>query len=402
MKGLKITFLLPGTGHLPTGGGKVVYEYANHLSRRGHRVSLVHPALSDEETPPLQGVKRAVSYVQRTAFGGFRPDKWFPLEPEVRTLWVPTLSSRFIPDGDVVLATAWATAEWVPEYPASKGEKFYLIQSWETWSGPEDRVRATWMTPLKKIVVASWLRDIANDLGVPCSYIPNGIDFDRFGLDAPIESRNPNQLMMLYHSHPVKGSADGLEALTLVAKELPDLRVTLFGTHPANTAFPRWVDYLRLPSQQELRACYNRASIFVAPARMEGWPLPPAEAMSCGAALAATDIGGHREYGVHEETALLSPVQSPAKLADSVLRLVRDTELRSRLARQGHESIQKYGWDGAMDSFEHLLNGSRLPEFQSNAELDASPPTPPDPWNHGVRHVLARKIQGLKDLDTKI
>jgi glycosyltransferase involved in cell wall biosynthesis len=367
MKPLRITFLLPGTGHLPTGGGKVVYEYANHLSRRGHRVSLVHPALSDEETRPLQGVKRAVSYVQRTAVGGFRPDKWFPLEGDVRTLWVPTLSSRFIPDGDVVLATAWATAEWVPEYPASKGEKFYLIQSWETWDGPEERVCATWKTPLKKIVVARWLRDIAGELGVQCAYIPNGIDFRRFGLDAPIESRNPNRLMMLYHSHPVKGSADGLEALTLVAKQLPDLRVTLFGTHPANADFPAWVDYRRLPSQQELRACYNSAAIFIAPARTEGWPLPPAEAMSCGAALAATDIGGHREYGVHEETALLSPPRAPEKLAENILRLVRDSELRTRLARQGRECIQKFGWDVAVDSFEQLLGANPVAGLQPRA-----------------------------------
>jgi len=347
----------------------VVYEYANHLSRRGHRVSLVHPALSDEETLPLQGVKRAVSYIRRTATGGFRPDKWFRLEPAVRSLWVPTLSNRFIPDGDVVLATAWATAEWVAEYPASKGEKFYLIQSWETWDGPEDRVRATWMTPLKKIVVARWLRDIASELGVQCSYIPNGIDFTKFGLDAPIESRNPNQLMMLYHSHPVKGSADGLEALTLVAKELPDLRVTLFGTHPANPAFPRWVDYRRLPSQQELRACYNQAAVFVAPAHMEGWPLPPAEAMLCGAALVATDIGGHREYGIHEETALLSPARTPEKLAENVLRLVRSPELRTKIARQGHECIREHGWEKAVDTFELLLNQSCVPKLEGNAQL---------------------------------
>jgi len=371
MKGLRITFLLPGPGHLPTGGGKVVYEYANHLSRRGHRVSLVHPALSDAETPLRQVFKRGASYLQRYATGGFGPESWFPIEPSVRMLWVPTLADRFIPDGDAVLATAWATAEWVPEYPASKGEKFYLIQSWETWDGPEDRVRATWMTPLKKIVVARWLRDMGSDMGVECSYIPNGIDFDRFGLDVPVESRSPNRMMMLHHSHPVKGSADGLAALALVQKQMPDLRVTLFGTAAPNPDLPPWVDYRHLPSQQELRACYNKTSIFVAPAHTEGWPLPPAEAMLCGAALAATDIGGHREYGVHGETALLSPDRSPQKLAENVLRLARCPELRTRIARQGHECIRKCDWGGAADSFEHLLH-ARVPQFEPNAGFCAA------------------------------
>jgi glycosyltransferase involved in cell wall biosynthesis len=371
MQGLRITFLLPGSGHLPTGGGKVVYEYANHLSRRGHRVTLVHPALVTRHASPFQIMRSACAYVHRLQSNGFHPRSWFPLEAPVRLMWVPTLSARFVPDSDVVLATAWSTAEWAVDYPSAKGQKFYLIQSWETWAGPEDRVRATWLMPYKKIVIACWLRDIAMELGVECSYIPNGIDFEQFGLDTPIESRNPKQMMMLYHTHPVKGSVDGLEALSLVRKKLPDLRVTLFGTGPA-PALPAWIKYHRLPSQRLLRACYNQASIFIAPARIEGWPLPPAEAMLCGAAIAATDIGGHREYGVHEQTALLSPARDPEKLAENVLRLMRSPELRIKIARQGQQCIQKYSWEEAVDSFEHLLSRSRLPQLEMSPALRAA------------------------------
>jgi len=376
MKALRITFLLPGSGHLPSGGGKVVYEYANHLSRRGHSVSLVHPALNPADTSPSQIVRGALSFAQRGATRRFCPDRWFPLEPSVHALWVPTLSSWFIPKGDVVVATAWATAEWVMRYPASQGAKFYLIQSWETWDGPEERVQATWTKPLKKIVIARWLQDIAAKLGVECAYIPNGIDFEQFGLDRPIEERSANQVMMLYHSHPVKGSADGLKALALVKKELPDVSATLFGTSPAPSDLPGWIDYRRLPIQQDLRACYNRASVFIAPARTEGWPLPPAEAMLCGAALAATDIGGHREYAIHEETALLSPARIPEKLAENVLRLIQNPEQRIRIARAGHRCIRKYSWEKAVDSFENLVKESQVPEFQRSpgfcSAIDAS------------------------------
>jgi glycosyltransferase involved in cell wall biosynthesis len=94
--------------------------------------------------------------------------------------------------------------------------------------------------------------------------------------------------------------------------------------------------------------------------------------MSCGAALAATDIGGHREYGVHDQTALLSPARDPGKLAENVLRLVRHPELRARLARQGHDCIQKYGWEHAVDSFENLLNHSRVPEFERSPAFCAA------------------------------
>ena len=127
-----------------------------------------------------------------------------------------------------------------------------------------------------------------------------------------------------------------------------------------------------MPRRPELRACYNRAAIFIAPAYVEGWPLPPAEAMICGAALAATDIGGHREYGIDGQTALLSPAGNPKRLAENVLRLVRNAELRTKIARQGYEHIRKCIWDDALDSFECLLNHSPARQFEVSPALRAA------------------------------
>ncbi|MBS1851096.1 MAG: glycosyltransferase family 4 protein [Acidobacteria bacterium] len=353
MKPLRISFLLPGPGRTPTGGGKVVFEYANHLARRGYQVQLVYPAWNSARSMPMRAIKGTASYLVRSLDRCFGPERWFPLDDSIRSFWVPTLAARFVPDADVVIATAWVTAEWLTQYPAGKGKKFYLIQSWETWDGPEKRIRATWTAPLHKIVIARWLQELAHAMGEECAYIPNGLDFARFGLDTPVEQRDPKRLMMLYHSHPVKGSADGLAALALIKREVPDVRVTLFGTPEAH--LPSWVEYRRLPSQQELRACYNKASIFLSPSRTEGWPLPPAEAMLCGAALVATDIGGHREYAVHQQTALLSPAKSPEKLAENALRLMRQPELRQQIARQGNARIRQFTWQRAVDSLEGLL-----------------------------------------------
>src|SRR5262245_50724866 len=43
LKSVKITFVLPMYLNSPSGGFKVVYEYANRLQERGHKVSVVHP-----------------------------------------------------------------------------------------------------------------------------------------------------------------------------------------------------------------------------------------------------------------------------------------------------------------------------------------------------------------------
>lgn len=320
-------------------------------------MKVVHGAINSIDVGLSQLVKGVTSYVGRRINGGFRPRDWFQIDPKVQMLWVPSLNRRYIPEADAVIATAWQTAERVVEYPPSKGKPFYLIQSWETWDGPEERVRATWKAPLTKVVISQWLREMAKQLGVECSYIPNGLDFDKFGLDTPTQKRNPKQVMMLYHSYPVKGSADGLQALRIVRERVPDLRVSLFGTPTPNGEVPDWMDYHRLPRQDELRACYNRAAIFVSPSRTEGWPLPPAEAMLCGVALVATDIGGHREYAVHEQNSLLSPAGDPGKIAENVMRLIQDSDLRNRLAIAGHACAKQFSWGRAVNSFEELLKG---------------------------------------------
>ena len=359
---MRITFILPFAGHRPVGGFKVVYEYANGLATRGHEVAVVHaPYLVPGETSILRRVRQLGVYLVRKAGvgGGYTPQKWFRIDPRVRLLWLPSLHCRWVPAGDVVVATAWETAEAVGAYPASKGRKFYLIQHQESMFAGVDvtRVMKTWTAPLAKIVIAQWLADIAAELGEQSTYIPNGLDFATFGLDVPITVRTPHRLIMLYHHHDWKGSHDGLQAMEQVRAAVPELEATLFGILPRPASLPPWVNYVQKPTQALLRQLYNEAAIFVGPSWAEGWPLPPAEAAQCGAALCLTDIGGHREYASHNETALLSAAREPRALADNILSLVQDHELRHRLAEAGYQYMARFTWERAVTSMERTLSG---------------------------------------------
>lgn len=110
-----------------------------------------------------------------------------------------------------------------------------------------------------------------------------------------------------------------------------------------------------MPAQADLRRLYNQTAVFVAPSWTEGWGLTASEAMMCGAALAATDIGGHQEYMKNETTALLSPARQPEILAKNILRLLCDTDLRVGLAKCGNEYIQQFTWKKATDRLESIL-----------------------------------------------
>lgn len=373
-KPLRITFLLPLPGDLPRGGDKVVYEYANYLAKRGHWVSVVHPAiyLIDQPLRRLRlkpAIRTVWSYFEKRMTGRFKPTTWFEVLSSVRLLWVPSLAARHIPDGDIVFAGAWQTAEWVNQYPQSKGKKFYLIQHLETWSGPEERVYATWKMPLQKIVISQWLHGIAEKLGESAHLIHNGLNFERFKVVTALGSRDPDNILMLFHSVAWKGSTDGLAAFEIARKQQPSLKLTLFGIDPAPSDLPAGVAYHENPPQHVLCNLYNQASIFLSPSWTEGFSLPPAEALQCGAALVLTDIGGPAAYAIHEVTALLSPVKDPAAMAANILRLVRDPELRLRLARNGNAAIQEFTWERAGSRMEAILLSSLQPsDAESQSE----------------------------------
>jgi len=352
---LSICFVLPGSGYVPIGGFKVVYEYANRLGKRGHDVTIVHAATVQPDGRALWAPMQAAKYVRRRLTGKYRPNEWFCLSPKVSTTWVPSPHARYVPDADVVVATAWQTAEWVGGYPTAKGRRFYLVQHLETWAGPEDRVIATWRLPLHKIVIARWLSELATTLGESADYIPNGLDFTTFGMDRPPEERDAACVLMLYHTAEWKGSRDGVEALRLAKIRCPALRGVLFGTPERPRALPVWIEYYRTPPQSTLRQLYNRAAVFLAPSWSEGCAAPPGEAMICGTAVVATDIGGHHEYAIQGETAILAPPKDPTSLAEALVRMVNDHAFRQRLAWAGNAFIQQFTWERASAAFEHIL-----------------------------------------------
>jgi glycosyltransferase involved in cell wall biosynthesis len=352
---LRISFVMARTGEWPSGGCRMIYEYANHLSRRGHAVTVVMPGRLVINPSKLDHLKNAVRYALRKLDGRYTPTPWLKMDPEVRLMCVPSLSERYVPDGDVVIATAWQTAEWVSQYPRLKGRGFYFIQHLETWNGPEDRVYATWKAHLQKIVPSKWLVEVARNLGENAIHIPYGLDVDAFQLVTPYERRQPNQLMMLYHNAAWKGCEEGLQALSLVRERDPQTRAVLFGVPARPETLPDWIEYHQSPSAKLLRELYNRAAIFVAPSRTEGWGLTGCEALLCGAALVATDIDGHREFAFHEQTALTSPARSPSALAENTLRLIQNPVLRIQLAKNGFQFVRQLTYERAAASFEAAL-----------------------------------------------
>src|SRR5215470_15162667 len=99
---MKVVFLLPGQGVRPTGGYKVVYEYANRLTRDGHEVSVLHPW---SFSPPASRAerRRARIWVAKLNLRRSRIAPWFDFEPGVRLSAVVEAHAETLPGADVLV-----------------------------------------------------------------------------------------------------------------------------------------------------------------------------------------------------------------------------------------------------------------------------------------------------------
>lgn len=360
---MRITFLLPMYPREPAGGFKIVYDYANALSRMGHKITIIHPSTlpnwGSGGTLLLSWLKDRVKNIRDIIS---HPEiGWHYIHEEVDLKFVNTPTKFSIPDADIVIATAWPTAEIVDELPASKGKKYYFIQSYEAWNAPQERVDRTWKLPLHKIVISKWLFEKGIELGIAPNemvYIPNAIDLTSHQAFLSIESREPH-FCMLYHPATIKGAKEGIAALEKIKARYPFIKSTLFGTRDAPDSLPSWISYYKQPDRTFLiKEIYNRASIFLNTSHIEGWGLPSSEAIACGCALITTDNFGCREFAVHRETALIVPIKNEAMIAEAMSELIENDPLRIKLAHAGRKKISSFSFDHNVYLLENYLKKS--------------------------------------------
>ncbi len=354
---MKITFVLPGISVAPSGGFKIVYEYANRLSARGHLITILYDCSKIGHKRHIPALLYPLAKRIAVEIKKKNNPCWFSLSKNVKQIYVLTHEEKHIPNADAVIATAYETADFVANMSSEKGRKYYFIQGYECWEDKTpEMIHASYRLQLKPIVISSWLKKIVdrerNDSD--CVIIPNGLDFDVFGIDNDIRLRNNASAAMLYHTAEHKGTRYGLEALQLVREKMPKLKCVMFGIPHRPDNLPEWVEYVQNADSVQLRRIYNQAAFFVCPTINEGFGLTGAESMACGCALVSADYQGVHEYA-DEETALLSPVKDAKALAENILMLINNSEKRIALAQKGNTAIRKLDWNKSVQKFEQVI-----------------------------------------------
>lgn len=395
---MKITFVVPFI--TLTGGIKGVYEYANKLQERGHQVTIVHPLIPMKLGAEWHNTRKLASQVLDLLGNikrGNRVD-WFQLNASLkRALYFPEKYripplERYVPDGDVVVATAWPTAYFVNNLSQKKGEKFYYIQHYESvevWSESKlwdeakeieedpirlplavvnrdtshlrfhkhrEKVDGTYKLPLHKITISSWLKALLEEkFGQRVEALINcGINGEEF-FNEHKQYNESKRVLMLHHTAKWKGVEDGLKAFEIAKERHPEIQLVMFGVYPPDPNTPSHAEFHHNISNDDLRKLYCSCDIFVCPSWVEGWPAPPMEAMACKCALVTTNVGWIPEYVAPGKTALVSPPRAPELLAKNIIMLLEDESLLRSISEAGCELSRNFTWDKATDELEQLF-----------------------------------------------
>ena len=146
--------------------------------------------------------------------------------------------------------------------------------------------------------------------------------------------------------HRQKGIMDLIKAAGQIHRSSAETKIVVVGGGPLERTlrgeaqklgFERF--FVMLGERTDARELLSLFDIFVLPSLWEGLPLVLLEAAALGKPIVATDIDGVREVIRDGETGLLVPPANPARLAEAILRLLRDKALAHKLGENAKATI---------------------------------------------------------------
>jgi len=277
-----------------------------------------------------------------------------------------------------------------------------------------------WLTQLDRKMIGKRLRHV--DLVIGCSeYITkkvrqrfpnyadrcqtvyNGADLSRFlpRESSELQKRNERVLLFVGRISPEKGVHVLIDAFGIVVKKIPNVRLQIAGgigsapfeflvgiskdeqvqnlarfydgsfskdEHYYNqllTRLPadqmRYISFLGYVPYTKLQEVYQNADVFINSSLSEALGMPVLEALASGLPVVASDVGGIPELIRHGETGLLFKAGDHAGLAEAIIRILENEELRQSLRIENFQGMEeKFSWETVtedlLQKYQALIN----------------------------------------------
>ncbi len=275
---MKIAFNLIGTGLGNNGGSFTIVKSANTLSELGHDVFIVD--------------------------GGRSRLTWTDIKS--KHLVIHDLSK--FPITDVIISSGVGSFDSTDEI-RNGAKKFIWLRGWETWNISEDKlVKKLLNSSSTKIVNSICLQNKLQKFNIPSHLVRPGYDFDEI---FPLNIRKNNTSVVLggLFNQGKKRATKRTDWIYSTYKFLKskyhNIELMMFGSD----GVPSYVEnFLKNPRINRKNELYNKCDIWLAPSKLEGLHIAPAEAMltECSVISTSAEMSGTQDYLIHKYNGFVS------------------------------------------------------------------------------------------------
>lgn len=182
---------------------------------------------------------------------------------------------------------------------------------------------------------------------------------------------------------PMKGQDTFINAAKIVLDRMPDIRFFMYGEINSGYYQDYYLELLNMIKKYKIgdkvlfrgfvnkeEDIYSELDISVVPSLFEPFGMVIIEAMAFGKPVIATNVAGPLDI-VTEQTGILVPVNDPSALADAILFLADNPEVRNNMGKSGRERVEKhFAIEGTLskiyDVYENLLHKRVLGKTEIN------------------------------------
>lgn len=181
---------------------------------------------------------------------------------------------------------------------------------------------------------------------VPTIY--NGTELERFAKKADYRLHGHPAILNVARLDEQKNHRRLIEAFLKVSRCFPEAELTIVGDGVLMDGLTSLVQEKGIArrvhfegSQDEVASYFGQSDVFCLSSDYEGMPMTLIEAMAAGMPIVSTNVGGIPDMLQHESSALLTRADS-SELADALVRVLSDEDLRSALGEEAYRASRQF------------------------------------------------------------
>jgi phosphatidylinositol alpha-mannosyltransferase len=208
-------------------------------------------------------------------------------------------------------------------------------------------------------------------LGSDAVQIPNGVDVDAFASAPPLPGYPRSGKTVLFlgrFDEPRKGMAVLLGALPALAQRFPDIEILIVGRGDEDDLREEAGDlagHLRFLGQvddAEKASALRSADVYCAPnTGGESFGIVLVEAMAAGTAVVASNLDAFRRVLDDGRAGMLVPVEDSGAMAEALIAVLGDDDLRARLVIAATAAVGRYDWSVVADEILRVYETVAVP-----------------------------------------